>query len=297
MGTVLAKADPAIGARLAAQMNSSAGDGISFGSRTDLAATTWTALAHAVSPPGPAGARIVLSRTSGSPVYDQNWVLGFAASGAALVAHREASGGAYKNATTSALPADTPMMIAGVYDGTNLVAYADGVVPGVTAATAPTTTSSATIDVLVGAGDGLDRTLSYMDQPIGMCAFWSRPLSAAEVNSLLTDPFQFIIDPAQQILSFAAGTMPAAAAALQGSTGITFANSGALTTGIPLAGSSSLTFADSAALTTNITMAGTSALSFGLSGAIGNSAIGTAQYRFGRIRKRYEFGQITKEPT
>lgn len=180
--------------------------------------------------------------------------------------------------------------VATTWDGSTVTAYANNAAPTTAALSGVTQAGSGA----VGIGD---QEASTFGGDFAVGALYQRVLSASDFNRFAADPFCFIIDPTQQVFAFAATTPAQTAAALQGSTGITFANSGTLTTGIPLAGSSAITFANSAALTTSITMAGTSALRFGLSGSMGNTAIGTVQYRFGRARKSYEFGQVTKEPT
>jgi len=72
--------------------------------------------------------------------------------------------------------------IAGVYDGSELRVYCDGVEEGTTSSTA--NFSSTNAPVRIGAGSGGSGTENPFDGDIGHAAIWDKPLTAGEIQSL-----------------------------------------------------------------------------------------------------------------
>lgn len=92
------------------------------------------------------------------------------------------SGGQTVVTGSTSLVIDTWHHIAGVYDGSTIRVYLDGVDDGSTADSGnmPNTTAP----VRIGAGSGGAGTEAPMDGEIGHCAIWDAPLSPGEIASL-----------------------------------------------------------------------------------------------------------------
>lgn len=91
-------------------------------------------------------------------------------------------GGTHVALGATTLVANTWYHLAGVYDGTELRAYLDGVEEGSTANTGNMIAFD--IPVRIGAGSGGSGTETPFDGDIGHCAIWDTPLSGEEVASL-----------------------------------------------------------------------------------------------------------------
>jgi len=83
---------------------------------------------------------------------------------------------------TTTLAANTWHHIAGVYDGTELRVYCNGIEEDSTANTGNMIAFN--IPVRIGAGSGGSGTENPFDGDIGHCAIWNTPLSAGEIASL-----------------------------------------------------------------------------------------------------------------
>jgi|GEM_PF-5260346 len=192
-GTVNAVADPIIGVPNGVAANSATGNSLSWGTSTAYATSTYTVATHVVMPSTSAAFKVALSRCSGNVPYDQNYFVGVNTGYIAIAGHKESSGGAYKNAQLStASAAGKAHLIVGTYDGTNITVYGEGLGVASTAATAPTTTSAATLATQLLAADGTERSAGF-NSSIGLAYIWNRALSATEVVSLYEAPFQMMV--------------------------------------------------------------------------------------------------------
>ncbi len=92
------------------------------------------------------------------------------------------TGGTDLTIGTTSLVADVWHHVAGVYDGSTIRVYLDGVEENSAAASG--NMSSTTAPVRIGAGSGGAGTEQPFDGEIGHCAIWDAPLSAGEIASL-----------------------------------------------------------------------------------------------------------------
>jgi len=83
---------------------------------------------------------------------------------------------------TTVLTTGTWFHMAGVYDGSEIRCYLNGVEEGSTATSGNMSSTSA--PVRIGAGSGGSGTESPFDGDIGHVAIWDRPLSESEIESL-----------------------------------------------------------------------------------------------------------------
>jgi len=83
---------------------------------------------------------------------------------------------------TSIIVVETWVHLAGIYDGSNVKVYCDGVEEDSTAATG--NMSSTTAPVRIGAGSGGLGTENPFDGDICHAAIWDKPLTAGEIESL-----------------------------------------------------------------------------------------------------------------
>lgn len=167
----------------------------------DFPASQYTCLAIAHAYTG-TGGKILIGRTSGSTLFDQNYVLYLSNGVTPVIQHKQAADNAYKGiGSATNAPINSASVIVGTYDGTNQKIYLNGQLGNTGAATTPVV-SFAGVGTQLLSADAVTATQGYEGQGLLLAAIWNRALTDAEVAEVSENPWQLFRPQSAPVIFF-----------------------------------------------------------------------------------------------
>lgn len=184
----------------------------------DFPASQYTCLAIAHAYTG-TGGKILIGRTSGSTLFDQNYVLYLSNGVTPVIQHKQAADNVYKaSGSATNAPINSASVIVGTYDGTNQKIYLNGRLGNSGAATTPIV-SFAGVGTQLLSADDVTATQGYEGQGLLLAAIWNRALTDAEVAEVSENPWQLFRPQSQQLAVFSPVYQPGSDITVTGWTG------------------------------------------------------------------------------